>query len=76
MPQSTIDKAILSTQIQEGFKIKLTDNLNDTIKWISQMHFTIKDIFNDTLESAKISYQKEINLNYTFEEFSKNSSKS
>jgi len=58
LPQSTIDSAILNTQLINKFKVKTTDTIHETLKWITQMNLLIENKFiqqikdpeNDTLE--------------------------
>lgn len=64
LPQTTINSALISIQLHYNFKVHITDNLQESLKWIS--HFTLKIEQNF---KNKLKNEEEIGFRLTLEDF-------
>ena len=73
LPQSTIDSAIINTQIINKFKIKTTDSIHDTLKWIIKMNLAIETRFMHLMNNKNEDY---LEFKYDYDGFCNKTSKS
>jgi hypothetical protein len=71
--QNAIDTAILNTQILNGFKVRTTVNLQETIRLISSMHYSIEKAILQELTNTEKEY---FEFQYNYDEFELLTSKS
>lgn len=72
LPQSTIDSAILNTQIQQKFKVRTTQSLQDSIRFITEMHQAIETRFMRDMADEN---NEHVTFKYKFDEYQTASSK-
>ena len=73
LPQSTINKAILNTQIVQNFKVRTTQSIQESIRLITEMHIAIEGKFAQDLNNSSQDYTC---FKYKFEEYQTVTSKS
>ncbi len=73
LPQSTIDNAIISTQIAQNFKVRTTSSLQESIRLITEMHLAIESKFEKDFLDTKTDY---LEFRYKFDEYQTTASKS
>lgn len=66
LPQSTVDSAILNTQIVSNFKVRQTQSLQETIRLITEMNQAIETKYMQEFSNQDSEY---INFKYKFEEY-------
>ncbi len=66
LPQSTINKAVLNTQIVQNFKVRTTQSLQESIRLITEMHIAIEGKFAQDLNNTRQDYTC---FKYKFEEY-------
>lgn len=64
LPQSTINSALISIQFHYNFKVHISDNLQQSLKWIS--HFTLKI---EQEFKSKMKNEEEIGFRLSLEDF-------
>lgn len=72
LPQSTVDSAVLNTQIQQNFKVRTTQSLQDSIRLITEMHQAIETRFMRDMSNEDNEY---VSFKYKFDEYQMVSSK-
>ena len=66
LPQSTIDSAIINTQIVQNFKVRTTQSIQQTIRLITEMHLAIESKFAQEVLNTESDY---VEFRYKFEEY-------
>lgn len=66
LPQTTINKAVLNTQIVQNFKVRTTQSLQESIRLITEMHIAIEGKFAQDLSNPTQDYAC---FKYKFEEY-------
>ena len=56
LPQSTVEKAMLNTQIIQRFKVRKTQSLQESLRLITEMHIAIESKFRKELANSKSEY--------------------
>jgi len=73
LPQATVNKAVLNTQIVQNFKVRTTTSLQESIRLITEMHIAIESKFAQDLNNPSQDYTS---FKYKFEEYQAVTSKS
>jgi len=66
LPQSTVDSAILNTQVVQNFKVRTTQSIQESIRLITEMHIAIETKFAQELLNEEKNY---VEFKYKFDEY-------
>lgn len=74
LPQQSLESAIINTQICDGFKVKRTDSIHQTAKWLSQLSVFITRRVAQQIDSLQL--HDTLHLRQTLTDFLNNNKKS
>jgi len=69
LPSHVIEKAVFNLQFVHGFKVQRTVNLQNTLKWLSQMTISIQKFMKIQMKNAMKNVKKSIDFRLTLEDF-------
>ena len=69
LPSNVIEKTVFNLQFVHGFKVQRTVNLQNTLKWLSQMTISIQKFMKIEMKNAMKNVKKTIDFRLSLEDF-------